>query len=196
MGTFLTVVTSMAEVEAHIATASSWFWRRAIKIQIDIHTLPETNPLHRCTNQIKKFRRFHCLLLYQIADALKNIKIETLETINPFILVLQEEQIQTVINKTLETHIEIGRSIQIIISSSVWNKVVGFSRVVQSILPQYKKPRLKTFSVILGIRLEQNLYLGELVAIAHALSILPVLKQYRITLLTNNKATALTLQNP
>jgi hypothetical protein len=31
---------------------------------------------------------------------------------------------------------------------------------------------------------------------AHALSTLPVLKQYRITLLTSNKAAALTLQNP
>jgi hypothetical protein len=43
--TFLTVATSMAEAEAHIATAHSRLWRRAVKMWTDIHTLPETDPL-------------------------------------------------------------------------------------------------------------------------------------------------------
>ena len=32
IGTFLTVATSVAEAEAHIATAQDRFWRRAIKL--------------------------------------------------------------------------------------------------------------------------------------------------------------------
>jgi hypothetical protein len=52
----------------------------------DLHTLPDTNPLCRNIAWIKKFRRFHYSLLYQVADVLKNIEMETLETINPFTL--------------------------------------------------------------------------------------------------------------
>lgn len=79
VGTFLTVATSVAEAEAHIATAQHRFWRRAVKMWTDIHTLPETNRLRRNTARIKKFRRYHRSPLYQVADALKNIEMETLE---------------------------------------------------------------------------------------------------------------------
>jgi hypothetical protein len=64
--------------------------------------LPDTNPLRRNTAQIKKFRRFHYLLLYQVADALKNIKIETLETINLFTIALWETCVQTNIKAMLD----------------------------------------------------------------------------------------------
>jgi hypothetical protein len=55
VGTFLTVATSVAEAEAHITSAQSRFWKRAVKMWTDIHTLPETNLLHRNTDRIRKF---------------------------------------------------------------------------------------------------------------------------------------------
>jgi len=58
VGTFLTVATRVAEAEAHIATARHRFWRRAVKMWTDLHTLPETNPLRRNTDRIRKFRRY------------------------------------------------------------------------------------------------------------------------------------------
>ena len=196
VGTFLTVATSVAEAEAHIAPAQSRFWRRAVKIWADIHTLPETNPLRRNTARIRKFRRFHRSPLYQVADALKNIDMETLETISPFTLAPWEERMQTEIQESSDTQTAAGGSLQIAVSSSARNEVVGFGGVLQKQPRRYKKPRLKTFSVTLGVRLEQNPYSGELAAMAHALSILPGLKLYRIILLTSNKAAALTLKNP
>ena len=196
VGTFLTVATSVAEAEAHIATAQHRFWRRAVKVWTDIYTLPETNPLRRNTARIKKFRRFHRSPLYQVADALKNIEMETLETINPFTLAPWEERVQTDIHKIPETQTEAGGCMQIAVSSSARNEVVGFGGAIQKQPPRYRKPKLKTFSVTLGARLEQNPYSGELAAMAHALSTLPALKRYRVTLLTSNKAAALTLKNP
>jgi hypothetical protein len=68
VGTFLTVATSVAEAEAHMATAQRRFWKRAVKMWTDVHTLPETNPLRRCTDQIRKFRRYHRSPLYHVAD--------------------------------------------------------------------------------------------------------------------------------
>lgn len=40
IGTFMTVATSIAEAEAHIATVQDRFRRRAIKIWTDIHNSP------------------------------------------------------------------------------------------------------------------------------------------------------------
>lgn len=68
--------------------------------------------------------------------------------------------------------------------------------MIQKHLPWYIKLKLKTFSVMLDIKSEQNPYSRELVAIAHTLRTLPVTKLYRITLLTSNKTAALTLRNP
>ena len=86
VGTFLTVATSVAEAEAHIAPAQDRFWRRAVKLWTDIHTLPDTNPLRRNTSRMRKFRKQHRSPLYQVTDALKDIAMEDLETINPFTL--------------------------------------------------------------------------------------------------------------
>lgn len=76
----------------------------------DIHTLPETNPLRRNTARIRKFRRYHRSPLYQVANALKNIEMETLETINPFTLASWEERVQADSGKTLEIQTETGGS--------------------------------------------------------------------------------------
>jgi hypothetical protein len=106
VGTFLTVATSVAEAEACIVTAHSRLWRRAVKMWTDIHTLPENNPLRRNTARIKKFRRFHRSPLYQVADTLKNIEMETLETINPFTLAPWEERVQADMGETSKTQTE------------------------------------------------------------------------------------------
>src|SRR5438045_648155 len=100
VGMFLTVATSIAEAEAHIASAQDRFWRRAVKLWTDIHTLPDTNLLHRNTSQMRKFRKQHRSPLYQVADALKDIAMEELETIIPFTLAPWERRIQTIIDKT------------------------------------------------------------------------------------------------
>ena len=68
VGTFMMVATSVAEVEAHLPTTQDRFWRRAIKLWTDIHTLPATNPLRSSTARIGKFRRYHRSPFYQVAD--------------------------------------------------------------------------------------------------------------------------------
>jgi ribonuclease HI len=194
-GTFLTVA-SVAEAEAHIATAQHRFWRRAVKMWTDIHTLPETHPLRRSTACMKKFRRYHRSPLYQVADALKNIEMETLETINPFVLAPWETRIQSDVEAMPRSHIVLGGSLQVAVSSSARNSLVGFGVAIKKQPPRYRKLKLKTFSVTLGARSEQNPFSAELAALAHTLNMLVGLKDYRITLLTSNKAAALTMRNP
>jgi ribonuclease HI len=161
-----------------------------------IHTLPETHPLRRSTACIKKFRRYHRSPLYQVADALKNIEMETLETINPFVLALWETRIQSDVEGMLHSHTVPGVSLQVAVSSSARNGLVGFGVAIKKQPPRYRKLKLKTFSTTLGTRLEQNPFSAELAALAHTLNMLVGLKDYRITLLTSNKAAALTMRNP
>ncbi|KAJ5292091.1 hypothetical protein N7478_001342 [Penicillium angulare] len=196
VGTFLTVATSVAEAEAHIATARNRFWRRAVKMWTDMHTLPETNPLRRGTGRIRKFRRYHRSPLYHVADALRHIDMETLETINPFTLAPWDERVQANIDGQHEPQTEAGGSMQIAVSSSARNELVGFGVAIEKQPPRNRKVKLKTFSITLGVRAEQNPFSAELAAMAHVLKMVVGMKDYRITLLTSNKAAALTLMHP
>jgi hypothetical protein len=87
VGTFNTIATNIAKAEAHIVTAQDRFWKRVIKFWTDIYTLPETNLLHNTISQIQQLRRY-CSPLYQVANVLKDVSIDSLKTINPFILAL------------------------------------------------------------------------------------------------------------
>ncbi|KAJ5267785.1 hypothetical protein N7478_010593 [Penicillium angulare] len=195
VGAFLTVATSVAEAEAHIATARHRFWRRAVKMWTDMHTLPETNPLRRGTDRIRKFRRYHRSPLYHVADALKHFDMETLETINPFTLAPWDERVQANVDGQDEPQTEAGGLMQIALSSSARNELVGFGVASEKQPPRNRKLKLKTFSTTLGARAEQNPFSAELAAMAHVLKMVVGIKDYKITLLTSNKAAALTLRN-
>ncbi|SPJ80263.1 uncharacterized protein FTOL_08655 [Fusarium torulosum] len=83
IGSFTSVVTGVAEAEAHIATIHERFWRRASKLWVDIHTLPRTNPVRNLLRGIKAFRRF-ISPLRRIADVCRELPKDTIEVIQPF----------------------------------------------------------------------------------------------------------------
>jgi hypothetical protein len=103
---------------------------------------------------------------------------------------------QTDVNAIPDLHTVPSGSIQIIVSSSARNGLVGFRVAMKKQPPRYRKLKLKTFSVTLGARSEQNPFSAELAAIAHVLNMLIGLKDYSIMLLMSNKAAALTIGNP
>ncbi|EAQ85578.1 hypothetical protein CHGG_06831 [Chaetomium globosum CBS 148.51] len=196
VGTFLTVATSVAEAEAHIASAQDRFWRRAIKLWTDIHTLPYTNPLRRNTSQMRKFRKSHRSPLYQVADTLKDIAMDELETINPFTLTPWENRVQTVTNEPTTTRRNANDDIICIaVSSSARNGLVGVGGAATLPASAYGTPKLGTFSSTLGSRSEQNPYSGELAAIERALGTLPTFRSSRIELSTRNKAAVLAIRH-
>ena len=196
VGTFLSVATSVAEAEAHIAPAQDRFWRRAIKLWTDIHTLPETNPLRRNTSRMRKFRKQHRSPLYQVADALKEIEMEEMETINPFTLPPWEKRLQAVTDKAAPKPPNPRRAAHIAVGSSARNGVVGLGGAIETRKHVGDVPTVESFSSTLGPRTEQNPYVGELAAMAYTLERLPQRRYRSITLLTRNKAAVLTLRNP
>lgn len=97
----------------------------------DLYTLPETNPLRRNIDRIRKFRRYHCSPLYQVADALRNIEMESLETINPFTLAPWESRVHTNNYLIPEESTVLGGLMQIAFSSSARNELVGFGVAIE-----------------------------------------------------------------
>jgi len=117
-------------------------------------------------------------------------------TINPFTLAPWEKRVQTTADESAARQADTGWAIRIAVSSSARNDVVGIGGAIQLSESVQGGSRLGTFSSTLGMRSEQNLYSGELAAIARALSLLPKLRFRSIVLLTSNRAAVLTLRQP
>ena len=190
VGTFLTTATWVAEAEAHIASAQERFWKRATKLWTDIHSLPETNPLRRNTARMRRFRRQHRSPLYQVAEALKAIEMEKMETINPYVLAPWEKRVHTITDGSAQK-LNADWAVRIAVSSSSRKGVVGMGGAIKI---QYTEAR--SFSTTLGNREEQNPYSAELAAMAKALNMLPKLRFRNIALTTRNKAAVLSLRRP
>ncbi|GKU07113.1 unnamed protein product, partial [Fusarium langsethiae] len=199
VGTFLTVATSVAEAEAHIPSAHERFWRRAIRMWTDLHTLPATNPLRSSTSRIRKFRRYNRSPFYEVAVALNEISMEELETISPFTLAPWVERVQTMVDdgdSLRTTQADLGWAVRIAVSSSARNGVVGVGGVIEIPASVRGGPKLERFSFTLGMRTEQNPFSGELAAMAYALRHLPDLEYRSVALLASNRAAVLTIRNP
>ena len=79
---------------------------------------------------------------------------------------------------------------------TTFSEVVEIGGAIHMQSSKHSTLRPETFSSTLGMRPDQNPYLGELAAIAHALGLLPSLRFRSMVLLTSNKAAVLTLRNP
>ncbi|OAQ61371.1 reverse transcriptase [Purpureocillium lilacinum] len=199
VGTFLTVATSVAEAEASISSVQERFWRRAIKMWTNLHTLPPTNPLRNAASRVKKFRRYGRSPFYQVATVLNEIPVEESETINPFTLAPWAERLQAIMDEgdaTTAARADLGWAVRVAVSSSARNGLVGVGGAVDLPASVPGGPKVEPFSFTLGMRTEQNPFSGELAAMACALRRLPELRYRSVALLTSNKAAALTLRNP
>lgn len=85
---------------------------------------------------------------------------------------------------------------QVAVSSSARNELVGFGVAIEKRPPRNRKLKNKALSITLAARAEQNPFSAELAAMAHVLNTATGLKDYTITLLTSNKAAVLRLRNP
>ncbi|KAJ6436766.1 Chromo domain protein [Purpureocillium lavendulum] len=199
IGTFMTVATSIAEAEASIPSAQERFWRRAVKMWTDLHTLPSTNPLRNATKSIRKFKRFCRSPFYELATALNDIPVDELETISPFCLAPWAERVRTI---TDDDHTatgidaDTGPALRVAVSSSARNGLVGSGAVIEVPSENGQGSGRERHSFTLGPRAEQNPFSGELAAIAQALRCLPEIRNRSVEVLTSNKAAVLTLRNP
>lgn len=130
VGTFLRVAVNVAEAEANIISVQERHWRRAIKLWINIHTVPDTNPLRRITSRIQNFYPSRRSPFHQVACRLKDIPVDEIENIMPFPLAPWVKRVQTISDVT-QTSTTAGWSVTVAVSSSARDDIVGVGGVLQ-----------------------------------------------------------------
>lgn len=196
VGTFFSAATSVVEAEAHIPSVHERHWRRAIKLWIDIHTLPDTNPLRRATDRIQRFYPAHRSPFHQVSRRMKDLSLNEIETIEPFALTPWDERVSTLSDDSVEGKAPAGWNIRLAVSSSARNGVVGVGGAMQGPLATQERTTQLTFSFTIGPRTEQSPYSGQLAAIEYGLRRLPPTRNRMVVVTTNSKAVMLTLKNP
>ncbi|KAK8048248.1 reverse transcriptase [Apiospora phragmitis] len=93
LGTFSDVATAVAEAEASIPSAKARFARKALKLWIDICTLPKTHPVRKIGFQM--FTRF-VSPMQQLAQEHRHILVDKIETIQPFVIEPWTNRIKTI----------------------------------------------------------------------------------------------------
>lgn len=139
----------------YLASAQDRFWRRAIKLWTDVHTLPGTNPLRNLISRIRKFRPFHRSPLRQVADFLKDVSLGNLEIISPFTLAPWERRIQISVDNdiTLPTHAD--AAVLVAVSSSARNGLVGIGGATETKTSSHTDPVVATLSSTLDTRVDR-----------------------------------------
>jgi hypothetical protein len=99
----------------------------------------------------------------------KDITMEKMETIHPFTLAPWEKRIQIIISKEITRQLDSNRAAYIAVSSSARNGVVGLGAAIKTRKRIGDDPTVETLFSTLGPRTEQNPYVAELAAMAHAL---------------------------
>uniref|UniRef100_A0A093UTM5 RNA-directed DNA polymerase from mobile element jockey n=1 Tax=Talaromyces marneffei PM1 TaxID=1077442 RepID=A0A093UTM5_TALMA len=169
-GAFWTVATAVAEAEAGIQLFYNRHIEKAIKLHIDIQTLPESNPLVKLkTITTQRFRS----PLQRIARALETTTTtKRIETIQAFTISPWTARIQTIHEKDGEQTIQIAKKaigILIATSASARSGIVGIGGHIRDTQADNNGTDISSFSITLGKRTEQNPYTAELEAMAVAL---------------------------
>lgn len=193
-GAFRTVATKVAEAEAHISSVQDRLWKRAMKLWVELHSLPDSNPLRREASRMSRVWKNSFLSPFQqVAVVFNSTSLEDMETIEPFTLAPWQKRIQVAVDDTGRYSAEsTADAVQVAVSSSAKNEVVGAGGAVH--IPGSCS---KTFAFTLGARDQHNPYSGELAAIAYALRrALSESWDQRVVVLTSNRAAALAIHQP
>ncbi|KAF7520275.1 hypothetical protein G7054_g12831 [Neopestalotiopsis clavispora] len=125
VGAFSKVATAVSEAEAHILSAQSRFTKRAIKLWVDVHTLPMSNPLR--TAGFRIFTRF-ISPMQRLAEDMKSVPRNRLETSNAYPVEPWVERVEVVTgNSDRVTELAGAQwAIRIATASSSRNGLVGY----------------------------------------------------------------------
>jgi hypothetical protein len=123
-GALRTVATAVAEAEASIRPVRERFAGRAMKLWVNLRTLPETNPLSKLnTRELQRFTS----PLQRIAHAHQNTSTDMMEVIRPYMVAPWEERLPVIMNLGTEATTNSANTIcgiQIATSSSARKGIV------------------------------------------------------------------------
>jgi hypothetical protein len=195
-GVFQTVATAVGEAEASLRTTAERHAEKALKLWINMHTLPETHPLARPRPNL--FQRF-VSPIQRMAKNWQHVGTERMEVIQAYTIAPWEQRMTTVILQDREEAAEAAKNawgLTIATSTSVRNEIVGIGGTIRDTQGKTPEEEIVRQAVIVGPRTEQNPYSAELHAIAWTLKRLPRVDKKPITILSSNQAALQALHQP
>ena len=141
---------------------------------------------------MRKFIRPYRSPFHQVAEVLKDIPLESLETVNPFVLAPWED---ATVDDTATEQMEAGWAVRIAISSSVRNNMLEIGAVVRIPLSMRGGPRDESFKVTLGAQDGTEPVLRKTCSYTACVKIGSKSRHRRIVLATSNKAAVLTIKD-
>jgi ribonuclease HI len=164
---------------------------------IGLRTLPQTNPLARVnTEGSKRFRS----PLQKIASTYRSEAIDRLEIIEPYMLTPWDPRLQANINTDKVSTSAIAtrtNGLCIATSASIRNGVVGMGGVIRDTGWSMYNGECMPFSITLGPRIEQNLYIANLTAISEGLlRLVPPPRDRTIKILTSDQGALQAISKP
>jgi len=196
-GAFRTVATAVAEAEASILPVRQRHTQGAVKLWVNIHTLPRTHPLG-----VKKIRRTMRFVspLQKIACAMDEIRVDRMETIQEYAISPWEPRLQVTLEPDKKKAVEMvdaTTGIVIATSASVKKGIVGIGGSIRDTLFNRTGEAVTRYAVALGTREEQNPYTAELAAIAMALKNMPPGTLHRhVTVITRCLSALVVIRQP
>jgi ribonuclease HI len=196
-GAFRTVAAAVAEAEASIHPIRERHAQAAVRLWINIHTLPKAHPL--ALKKIRMTARFTSPL-QKIAQVAEGARVDHMETIQEYALPPWEPRLRPTIEfdrvKATERANK-ASGIVIATSSSAKKGMVGIGGVARDTLFNRTSEIVAYFSVTLGTMEEQNPYTAELAAIATALeNLLASVCHRHITIVTRNQSALTAMRQP
>jgi hypothetical protein len=206
VGCFRTVGTAVAELEANLPTIAERHMRKALRMWIDLHSMPETHPLAPLIRR-RGYKRF-ASPIQRIAESAHGAPVEELEATRPYVSAPWDARLDIVNNvddgvqAAAQAQETLG--IRVATSASARNQLVGIGGAIEGIDWISNDNDRREYDRTIGSSTRIDAYtaalasievgLGMVVDAVYAGALLPRAHSQTIHVFTNNRTVQVTLR--
>jgi hypothetical protein len=208
VGCFRTVSTAVAEAEANIPTIEERDLRKALRMWVDLHSMPDTHPLVPLIRR-RTYKRF-ASPMQKIAESAQGAPVEELEATRPYVSAPWDARLDIVNN--LDDGVQAFAQaqetlgIRVATSASARNQLVGIGGAIEGIDWIKNDNERREYDRTVGSSTRIDAYTAALASIEMGLSMVvdavyagalsPRAHRQTIHVFTNNRTVLVTLRAP
>jgi hypothetical protein len=208
VGCFRTVGTAVAEAEASIPTIEERHLRKALRMWIDLHSMPDTHPLVPLIRR-RTYKRF-ASPMQKIAECAQDAPLNELEATRPYVSAPWDARLDMA--ESVDDGVQAAaqaqetQGIRVATSASVRNQLVGIGGAIEGIDWIRSDNERHDYDRTVGTNTQVDAYtaalasievgLGMVVDAVYAGALLPRARGQIIRVFTNNRTVLATLRSP
>jgi hypothetical protein len=208
VGCFQTVGTAVAEAEANLPTIEERHKRKAVKMWVDLHSMPSTHPLAQMARR-PTCKRF-VSPMQRIAEYARGAPLDDLEAAQPYISAPWDARLDMVDDADdgaqAAARAQETQGIRVATSASARNQLVGIGGAVESVDWTRNHTERREYDKTLGTSGQSDAYtaalasieagLGFVVGAVYAGTLSARVHGQTIHVFTNNRTVLITLRAP